>query len=260
MSSLYVKEKGNIIKLLIELSNHKSSSVQLEIANTLLEITANPNTIKIAIILYTNLLNEVKDNNCLIVILKSLFSLKLRFKELLEEHILSFVVLMSSKVSIESKQLAKQLVSELLVESNLISVFDKFSNELHKLRNSVSIQADCELKDIIIEIMFSSIKRYPLKALAYSTKLLESCLLTKADSDRVQNNTNIINSLFIVYSSDQHSNFLNCILTHFEDIKSIEILQTSLHLLAEFSSSTDQLVKVFDLIAKSIGEKLTKET
>jgi hypothetical protein len=251
MSTVYSKEKPSIVRLLIELSNHKSSSVQLEIANSLSEITSNPNSIKIAIVLYTNLLNEVKDNNCLIVILKSLFSLKSKFKSILEEHILSFVVLMSSNVSLESKQLAKQLVNELLCENNLVSVFDKFSCELHKQRSSA--ESDRDLRDIIIEIMFESIKKYPLKCLPYATKIIERCLFTKADSEKANENINIINSLFILYSPEYHFDFLNCIMESFNDISNIDILQSNIHLIAEFSVSSKQLIQFFDIIVRSLG-------
>ena len=136
LSSSFPKEKGNIIALIMELGQHKSQAVQLEVANSLLAMTKNNGPTKVAISLLANLLTEISDNACLLVILNALLKLKTRFKELLEENIINFVYLLRVGISSQVREIASQLIVALVRESNLKSILNVVNQEIAKLKQS----------------------------------------------------------------------------------------------------------------------------
>ena len=78
----FTQKKSMFIRMLLELSVHKSHSVLFEIGSILLEVSSSPNIISSAVNILCTLLMEEKDNNTLIVILKKLIGIKMKYKEL----------------------------------------------------------------------------------------------------------------------------------------------------------------------------------
>lgn len=67
------------------LSNSKSSSVLLECADSIVQLTTAPSAIKIAIQSYLSLLQDQNDNNVKLIVLNKIISLKKKYSKILQE-------------------------------------------------------------------------------------------------------------------------------------------------------------------------------
>jgi len=258
------KEKSKLIKLLMELSNHKSHSgnshikliilVTFEIANSLIRLSSNPSIIKSAINLFCNLLVEQKDNNTQIIIIRKLITLKQKYREILEEQIVTFALILNTNCTNELRKLLFNLISELIKQSNILSLFDIFISDFNKLKNVADTPQVTEYKNMILNCMYQNIKKYPNLNKEYPIFLLEKCLLYDSKKTFLEDQITIIREIFFIYGVINVEDFIFKILVNFEDISSHEILQTCIWILAEYSNDLTNLKKVFDLIMKNIGK------
>jgi coatomer subunit beta len=248
------KHKSKLLKMLTDLSSHKSHSVLFELGNSLLQLSSNPNIVRNAVNILCNLLVEQKDNNTLIIILKKLIEIKQKYKEILEEQVLSFAIILNSNCTNELRKLLFELISDLIKESNISSVFDIFINDFNKLKNVNDTDFTIEFKNMILMCMYKNIQKYPVLNKTYPMYLLEKCLLYNSRNTFINEQITIVKDLLHIYGNVYNQEFLNLIVKNFEDINSAEILQACIWLLAEFANDIDSLKKVFDLIMKNIGD------
>jgi hypothetical protein len=243
----------------MDLSNHKSHSVLFEIGNSLIQLSTNPNTIRSAVNILCNLLVEQKDNNTLIIILKKLIEIKNKYRDVLEEQILSFAIILDSGCTTELRKLLFELISDLIKESNISRVFEIFIADFNKIKNVNDTDFTLEFKNMILMCMFKSIKRFPSINKNFPIFLLEKCLLYDSKNTFLDDQIMIVKDLFYIftekdsnhnYSSEFVSKILNC----FEDINSSEILQSCIWLVAEYTNDIKGIKKVFDLIMKNMGD------
>ena len=68
------------------LANSKSSSVLLECADTITQLTTAPSAVKVALQSYLSLLLEQNDNNIKLVVLNKIIDLKSSYGKILEEY------------------------------------------------------------------------------------------------------------------------------------------------------------------------------
>lgn len=252
----FPREKSKFIKILLDLSSHKSHSVLFEIGSSIIELSSNPNTIRNGVNILCNLLVEQKDNNTLIIILKKLVDIKHKHKEILEEQILSFAIILDSNCSNDLRKLLFELISELIKESNISRVFDCFISDFNKLKSVTETEATMNFKNMILSCMHKNIKKYPSSPKNYAIFLIEKCLLYDSKNSFIDDQIMIIKDLFYIFAfkQDMINEFLNKIIINFEDINSAEILQSCLWILAEYSADLKTIKKVFDLIMKNIGD------
>jgi len=251
---LYPKEKGRMLKILLDLSNHKSHSVLFEVANSLVLLSSNPNIIKTAVGIFCNLLVEQKDNNILIIILKKLINIKKKFRDILEEQILSFAIILNSTTNSDIRKLLFDLIIELLKETNIHQVFDVFINDLNKLRGVSETETNLQFKNMIMDCMHKGLKRFPQVNSNYVIFLLERCILY--DSKNTFNNEllNIIKDIFFVFPN-LRKDFINKIIQHFDEIQNFEILQLIFWIFAEFiEDDLELLKKTYLIIMKNMGD------
>jgi coatomer subunit beta len=248
------KKKSKILKMLSDLSSHKSHSVLFEIGTTLLQLSSNPNIVRNAVNILCNLLVEQKDNNTLIIILRKLIEIKQKYKDILEEQVLSFAIILNSNCTNELRKLLFELISDLIKASNISSVFDIFINDFNKLKNVNDTDFSIEFKNMILLCMYKNIEKHPKLNKTYPMYLLEKCLLYNSRNTFINEQITIIKDLFKIYGNAYNTEFLNIVVKTFEDINSPEILQASIWLLAEYANDIDSLRRVFDLIMKNIGD------
>ena len=79
-------QKSRLMNAIFMLSNSKSSSVLLECADTIIQLTTAPSAIKIAIQSYLSLLQDQNDNNVKLIVLNKIMSLKKKYSKLLQEY------------------------------------------------------------------------------------------------------------------------------------------------------------------------------
>ena len=264
-------EKGKIIKNLLEIKNHKSNAVKLEVANTLLSITGNISVIKQVISIYSNLLIELNDNNLLLIILNKLLKLKERHKVLLEENILSFTVIINSNLSKNIRLLLFKVVSDLINESNIKSVFEILLKQYNKIKNMSSENSNIkEYKYSILNLFYTNIKKYSnIIDENYIIFLLDKLLLLDSDiSINTTNNNNnnienyedqfsMINDLFYIYRSNSNiiESMINKIFKIFNDICNYNTMLVVLYLISEnCSKDKNKIIQAFNLISKSLGD------
>jgi len=252
------REKSKFIKMLMELSNHKSHSVLFEIGSSLISLSSNPNTVRNAVNILCNLLVEQKDNNTLIIILRKLMEIKNKYRDVLEEQILSFAIILESCTTSELRKLLFELISELIRESNIARVFEIFIQDFNKIKNlTAETESTLEFRNMILNCMHRNIKKFPNLNKNFPLFVLEKCLLYDSKNTFLDTQISIIKDLFFLYENNSNmvEEFVNKIISCFEDISSSEILQTCIWILAEYSVTEIKTIKkIFDLIMKNMGD------
>ena len=261
LNKIFPQKSSNFIHLLLELSVHKSHSVLFEIGSLLLEISSNPNVVSSAVNILCSLLHEERDNNTLIIILKKLYGIKNRHGEILQEQILTFANLINLNYAIELRQLSFELIDELITESTITQVFDKFVNIFTHLNSVNESEFTIDLKNSMLKCMLKNIIKFPQIDKMYPLFVLEKNLTFKKDKLYVYNQIKSIRELFTVYSKKDDEKcqniikeMLNKIIKLFEEIEQYEIMETCIWILANYSTELPLLKETFDLIMKNLGD------
>ena len=251
----FSQKKSMFIKMLLELSAHKSHSVLFEIGSILLEVSSSPNVVANAVNILCALLHDEKDNNTLIIILKKLISIKNKYKDILQEQILSFANILNLNYAVELHKIVIQLINELIAKSNITQVFDNFINTFNQLNKVKETETTINFRNMILQCMLTNIKKFPDINKTYPLFLLEKNL---SSSSKSYSHINSIKDLFSLYSVQEDktiiNEMINKIIKSFEDIDSYEIMQTCIWILSNYSNDFTTLKTVFDLIMKNLGD------
>ena len=254
LSLLYPKEKGRMLKILLDLSSHKSHSVLFEVANSLILLSSNPNIIKNAVGIFCNLLVEQKDNNILIIILKKLINIKNKYRDILEEQILSFAIILNSTTNSEIRKLLFDLIIELLRESNIAQVYDVFVNDLNKLRGISDSEINIQFKNMILDCIHKGLKRFPNTNSNYAIFLLERCILYDSKNTFINEQLSMLKDLFYIFPN-LRKDFINKIINHFDEVQNFEVMQLIFWIFAEFiEDDLELLKKTYLIIMKNMGD------
>ena len=256
LNKIFPQRSSTFIHLLLELSVHKSHSVLFEIGSLLLEISSNPNVVSSAVNILCSLLHEERDNNTLIIIMKKLYAIKNRHGEILQEQILTFANLINLNYAIELRKLSFELIDELITESTITQVFDKFMVIFTQLNSVNESEYTIDLKNSMLKCMLKNIIKFPNIDKMYPLFVLEKNLTFKKDKLYVYSQINSIKELFLVYSKNENilKEMLNKIIKMFEEIDQYEIMETCIWILANYSSELALLKQTFDLIMKNLGD------
>ena len=261
LNKIFPQKSSTFIHLLLELSVHKSHSVLFEIGSLLLEISSNPNIVSSAVNILCSLLHEERDNNTLIIILKKLYGIKNRHGEILQEQILTFANLINLNYAIELRKLSFELIDELISESTITQVFDKFINIFTQLNSVNESEFTIDLKNSMLKCMLKNIIKFPEIDKLYPLFVLEKNLTFKKDKLYVYGQINSIRELFTVYSKKDDEKcqniikeMLNKIIKLFEEIDQYEIMETCIWSLANYSNELTLLKQTFDLVMKNLGD------
>ena len=256
LNKIFPQRSSTFIHLLLELSVHKSHSVLFEIGSLLLEISSNPNVVSSAVNILCSLLHEERDNNTLIIIMKKLYAIKNRHGEILQEQILTFANLINLNYAIELRKLSFELIDELITESTITQVFDKFMVIFTQLNSVNESEYTIDLKNSMLKCILKNIIKFPNIDKMYPLFVLEKNLTFKKDKLYVYSQINSIKQLFLVYSNNEIilKEMLNKIIKMFEEIDQYEIMETCIWILANYSSELSLLKQTFDLIMKNLGD------
>ena len=261
LNKIFPQRSSTFIHLLLELSVHKSHSVLFEIGSLLLEISSSPNVVANAVNILCSLLHEERDNNTLIIILRKLYAIKYRHGEILQEQILTFANLINLNYAIELRRLSFELIDELITESSITQVFDKFMVIFTQLNSVNESQFTIDLKNSMLKCMLKNIIKFPDIDKMYPLFVLEKNLTFKKDKLYVYSQINSIKELFTVYTQKSDEKFqeilkemLNKILKMFEEIDQYEIMETCIWILANYLTELSSLKETFDLIMKNLGD------
>ena len=261
LNKIFPQRSSNFIHLLLELSVHKSHSVLFEIGSLLLDISSNPNVVSSAVNILCSLLHEERDNNTLIIILKKLYNIKNRHGEILQEQILTFANLINLNYAVELRKLSFELIDELITESSITHVFDKFMNIFTQLNSVNESEFTIELKNSILKCMLKNIIKFPKIDKMYSLFVLEKNITFKKDKLYVYSQISSIKQLFTVYNKPDDKNcaliineMLKKIIKLFEEIDQYEIMETCIWILANHIKELPLLQQSFDLIMKNLGD------
>lgn len=266
----FPKEKMRLIKMLIDLSSHKSPSVLFEIATSLIQISSNQNIVRHTINILSNLLIEIKDNNTLTIILRKLIELKDKYRSILEENILTYAMILNQNATSELRKLILTIVSDLINQNNINSVFEILIKHFNKLKQMADNSSVIEFKNMLLDCIYTNIKKFPYIKRTYPLFVLEKCLLYDSQGTFIDNQTTVINELFTLYANLQKSEnladtsiniddkvslkeLIMKLLQNFEDITHPQISLTSLFILSEYVEDLDLLRNSFDLILKNLG-------
>ena len=261
LNKIFPQKSSNFIHLLLELSVHKSHSVLFEIGSLLLEISSNPNVVSSAVNILCSLLHEERDNNTLIIILKKLYNIKNRHGEILQEQILTFANLINLNYAVELRNLSFKLIDELITESTITQVFDKFMNIFTQLNSVNESEFTIELKSSMLKCMLKNIIKFPKIDKMYVLFVLEKNITFKKDKLYVYSQISSIKQLFTLYNKSEDENsililneMLKKIIKLFEEIDQYEIMETCIWILANYSKDVPLLQQSFDLILKNLGD------
>lgn len=123
------------MKAIFFFSKSKSSSVLFECANTLIQISNTPTTLKIATNIYVQLLLTITDNSVKMVILDKLSSIQSQNPSYLEEQIIDITKILSNQ-SIDIRKKALSIIRGLVNERNISSIFSIIAKEVKKVAHS----------------------------------------------------------------------------------------------------------------------------
>ena len=261
LNKIFPQKSSNFTHLLLELSVHKSHSVLFEIGSLLLDISSNPNVVSSAVNILCSLLHEERDNNTLIIILKKLYGIKNRHVEILQEQILTFANLINLNYAIELRKLSFELIDELISESTITQVFDKFINIFTQLNSVNESEFTIGIKNSMLKCMLKNIIKFPQIDKIYPLFVLEKNLTFKKDKLYVYSQINSIRELFTLYNKKDDEKcqniikeMLNKIIKLFEEIDQYEIMETCIWILANYCNEISLLKQTFDLIMKNLGD------
>jgi Adaptin N terminal region len=254
LSLAFPLNKGRMLKILLDLSNHKSHSVLFEVANSLISLSSNPNIIKTAVGIFCNLLVEQKDNNILIIILKKLINIKSKYMDILEEQILSFAIILNTTSNSEIRKLLFDLIIELLRESNINQVFDVFVTDVNKLRGANESDANLQFKNMILDCMHKGLKRFPKTNSTYAIFLLEKCMLYDSKGTFINEQIIILKDLFFIFEN-LRKEFIRKIIINFDEISNCDVMQLIFWIFSEFiEDDLELLKKTYLIIMKNMGD------
>ena len=261
LNKIFPQKSSTFINLLLELSDHKSHSVLFEIGSLLLELSSNPNVVSDAVNILCSLLHEERDNNTIIIILKKLYAIKSRHEEILKEQILTFANLINLNYAIEVRKIAFELINELISESTITQVFDKFMTIFTQLNSVNESEFTVDLKNNMLSCMLKNIVKYPKIDKMYSLFVLEKNLTLKKSKLNVYSQISAIKELFIIYNQNDEEKYkiilhelLNKIIKIFEEIEQYEIMEASIWILSNYANELTLLKQAFDLIMKNLGD------
>ena len=262
----FPQKTSMFIKMLMELSEHKSNSVLFEIGNILLEVSSSPNVVIVAVNILCNLLHVERDNNTLVIILKKLIGIKNRHKEILQENILTFANLINLNYAVELRKNAFELINDLISRSNITQVFDKFIDVFNQLNSIQENEKTIELKNKMLKCLLINIEKFPEIEKNYPFFLLDKNLHSISNNNNEKKEKKYfqiisIKKLFELYSNNNSENsskilneMLNKIIKSFEEIDDCDIMQNCIWILSYYSNDLEMLKKVFDLIMKNLGD------
>lgn len=248
-------DKAKVMKILIELLQHKSNSVLFEIAYSLLDISSNTAIIKHAVVVLSNLLINLNDNNTTLIIIKKLNSLKQKYKQVLEENVVTYTtILYKTDLTQNIRTLLLEMITDLVNENNIIPVFRFLKQQYSTLKSTNDAFLDFKFK--ILESMFKGIKKYPKIEREFVMFLIEKSfsVINTKERNYKDEQSSFIREIFFTFKNNC-SDIYEVTLKNFEDIISNEILMTALFVLSEYSlDQTNLLKKAFEVIVKNIGD------
>lgn len=158
--------------------------------------------------------------------------------------------------AIELRKLSFELIDELITESTITQVFDKFMVIFTQLNSVNESEYTIDLKNSMLKCMLKNIIKFPNIDKMYPLFVLEKNLTFKKDKLYVYSQINSIKELFLVYSKNEIilKEMLNKIIKMFEEIDQYEIMETCIWILANYSSELILLKQTFDLIMKNLGD------
>lgn len=260
-NSDFSSEKVKIIKIIVDLSLHKSQSVQYEIATSLLTIVSNQSVVRQAINILSNLLLDLNDSNLILVIINKLNNQRLKYKSLLEENISTYCNIITKNPTQRIRNILFDIVNDLINESNINQVFDifqKYYSQNHFNENALSL----DFKLNILNCFFNNIVKYESINRNYILFLLQKSLtLDDPKGIYADERSNFIKTLFEIYSSKIDKSLIedmiSKIISSFEDIFDYKIFLIVFYVLSEYAiiiSKISLYKDVFNTIINNLGD------
>ena len=156
----------------------------------------------------------------------------------------------------ELRNLAFQLVNELISKSTAAQVFDKFIIVYNQLNSINENEATLNLKNQILDCMLKNLSKFPDLDIVYPLFLLDKNLTFEKDKKYTQNQIFSVKQLFKIYASNKDTlkQLLQKCLSLFEEINQYEIMHSVIFILSHYSTELDELTNVFDAVMKNIGD------
>ena len=248
-------DKAKIVKILIELLQHKSNTVLFEIAYSLLDISSNSSIVKLAVSVLSNLLADINENNTLIIIFSKLNVLKLKYRSILEENVITFTtILTKSDLTPNIRIIILDLIRDLLNENNINQVFHLLKQQF--LNNKNINENSNEFKFNLLETMFNGIKKFPGISREYVLFFIEksTSVINLKDKNFSEEQCGFLKDIFYQYKGDSFDLY-EVALRILEDIINSDMISCVLNILAEYHMlDLNLLRKAFEKISKSIGD------
>lgn len=248
-------EKARIIKLMIEFFQHKSNTVQFEIAYSLLDISSSSSIVKHAVNVMSNLLIDINDNNTLLIIIKRLNALKLKYKAVLEENVITYTTILNkSDLTQNIRNIILEMISELISENNINQVLHLLKLQFNALKSTS--EGFLEFKFRLLETFFNGIKRFPKVNREFILFFVEKSIgiITIKDKSFKDEQCAFIREVFFLFK-DNSADIYEVVLRNFEDVVNQDMLTSLLYILSEYSMNYSSLLRsAFELISKNIGD------
>ena len=262
-------QKSRLMNAIFLLANSKSSSVLLECADTITQLTTAPSAIKVALQSYLSLLLEQNDNNVKLVVLNKIIDLKSSYGKILEEYMSDILSIIreDSVQSIEINQRVLELVTDLVSMRNVKDVGEFLRREIVKARNlgqsagkdeaanrsQSGVSTTNEYRYLLIKSVNKITQLYPETTPTMLEPLMESFLGFEKKGSMASLETVMLVREIIEVSPDHRAPILTKLTSLVGQIRNHLVLKVAIWIVGEYASTTPEIESAFESIRSNIG-------
>ncbi|PRP88152.1 hypothetical protein PROFUN_03975 [Planoprotostelium fungivorum] len=244
-------ERPKYIKCVFTLLSSTSSAVQYEAAGTLLALSSAPTAVKAATSTYIDLLvkEQESDNNVKMIVLDRLLTIKQRHPKIMEELLMDILrALASPNMDIRKKTV--DIALDLITVKNIEEVVQVFKKEILKTQNKEFEHAE-QYRQLLIQTIHTCAVKFPDVAANVATVLMEFLGDPQGGS---ANDVIIFVREVIERYPELRSQLVGKLIEFFPTIRASKVFRTALWILSEYSSTSDEIDRVFTAIKEGYGE------
>ena len=241
-------QKGKYIKIILMLLGTNNASVVYECANTLVALSNAPTAIKAAANCYCQLLVSQSDNNVKLIVLDRLTDLKKDNKDLLQEMIMDILRAIASP-NIDIKRKTLDLVLDLITPRNIDNVTGMLKTEVIKSQSENTSDVG-EYRQMLVQAIHKCALRFPEVAGSVIYLLMDFL----SDSTNASSADVAFFIREIAFTNKAlRPGIIEHLLDVFSTIRSSRVCATTLWIIGEFSTTSQEIEAALDVLRMSLG-------
>ncbi|KAL4477504.1 hypothetical protein ABPG74_002654 [Tetrahymena malaccensis] len=241
-------QKSKLMKCILFFQKSRSPSVQFECANTLIQISNTPTTLKLATNIYVQLLLNNSENNVKMVVLDKIQYILNIEPKYLEEQVIEITKVLNNP-SNQIRKNAIDIISSLTNSRNVSYIFPKVVKEVKK---TISEENGKEFTKILLDFVEYCVFNFESVLDDVMNLINEVFLTNNGLKQKTQDQVKRILTGIVTTYPQSRERLMSKLLERFRDISSPYIYNGVLWILGEYSSG-EQVTRSLDQILEAIG-------